>query len=344
LRESREPVVVCGTDITDATVAGLAADLAALLRSGDRQAGLLYLMQGANAFGAAALAEDTASVEELLEAVEGGEVKAVVAVEADLLGRYPDLDRVKRCLERLDLLVSVDCLDTDTARSAGVFLPSGTVFETGGAFVNQEGRVQHCNGVFAGGLSVARTGGGGHPPRMFTDKVPGGGLRAPWELVTRLAETGDSPLPLPEITEEGHMAVPPGGEKLFDAARAAGEKAAGSGVTVMTVERTFGTEELSSLSPPLRQVEPAPEGYLFTGTAEALGVADGDELEIAAGRGAVSLRVKTFPSMAPDTLAVPRHRNVNWRRLGPAPVKMAADHIRKATGGQPRPTMGDGTT
>jgi hypothetical protein len=162
--------------------------------------------------------------------------------------------------------------------------------------------------------------------------------------VSRLAGTGADPLSLPETTEEGRIVVPPAREELFDAARATGREETGGGITVVTVERTFGTEALSSLSPPLREVETAPEAYLFTGTAEALGVSDGDPLEIATGEGTVSLQVRTFPSMAPDTLVVPRHRDMDWQRLGPAPVKMTADRFRKSAKGQPRPTIGDETT
>ena len=45
--------MVCGTDIVRETTPDLAADLALLLKSGGREAGLFYLLPGANAFGAA---------------------------------------------------------------------------------------------------------------------------------------------------------------------------------------------------------------------------------------------------------------------------------------------------
>ena len=53
LGKSQKPVVVCGTDIVRETTPALAADLARLLAAAGQEAGLFYLLPGANAFGAA---------------------------------------------------------------------------------------------------------------------------------------------------------------------------------------------------------------------------------------------------------------------------------------------------
>ena len=46
-------MVVCGTDIVRETTPSLAADIALLLKAAGKEAGLFYLLPGANAFGAA---------------------------------------------------------------------------------------------------------------------------------------------------------------------------------------------------------------------------------------------------------------------------------------------------
>ena len=53
LQKSQKPVVVCGTDIVRETTPALAADIALLLKAAGKEAGLFYLLPGANAFGAA---------------------------------------------------------------------------------------------------------------------------------------------------------------------------------------------------------------------------------------------------------------------------------------------------
>ena len=49
--QSRRPVLVCGTDVVRESTPALAADLARLLREAGLDAGLFYLLPGANAFG-----------------------------------------------------------------------------------------------------------------------------------------------------------------------------------------------------------------------------------------------------------------------------------------------------
>jgi len=50
LRQSKNPVIVCGTEIVPETTPRLAADNALLLRAAKNRAGLFYLMPGPNAF------------------------------------------------------------------------------------------------------------------------------------------------------------------------------------------------------------------------------------------------------------------------------------------------------
>jgi hypothetical protein len=63
------------------------------------------------------------------------------------------------------------------------------VFESGGWFVNQEGRAQRAEPVYRGGVPIVETGGGGHPPRVFRRDVPGGAPEPAWRL---LGEVGSA--------------------------------------------------------------------------------------------------------------------------------------------------------
>jgi NADH-quinone oxidoreductase subunit G len=206
LGSARLPVVVCGSDIVRLSTPALAAGAARLLASRLNRAGFFPVLAGANAYGAALMNSDpSVSFDDILDAVERGQVKALVCVESDPLSRFAGHSRVHAALAGLELLVSVDYLPTITNDKSHVFLPSQTVFEAGGGFVNQEGRVQHAHPAFACGLPIDQTlegghpsGGhasdlptdqpvkGAHPPRTYSLVVPGSAPLPSWEILARL--------------------------------------------------------------------------------------------------------------------------------------------------------------
>ena len=173
LQQSRYPVIVCGTDIVRETTPGLAADHGRLLRAGKGRAGLFYLMPGANAFGAALLCSEKGSFMETIESVEKGTVKALVLVESDPFWSFPDQDRLRQAVERLDFLLVLDYLSTEAARHSDIFIPTRTLFEMESAYVNNEGRVQFSPATHRGGIPIEQIGDGNHPPRVFRSDIPG---------------------------------------------------------------------------------------------------------------------------------------------------------------------------
>ncbi len=174
LRQSRYPVIVCGTSIVRETTPDLAADSGLLLYAAKARAGLFYLMPGANAFGAALLTSAEESLMDVIEAIEKGNIKALMVVESDPFWSFPDQERLKQALDRVDLLLVMDYLPSRTARLAHIFLPTRTVFETETGFVNQEGRVQFAAAAHCGGIPISQVAAGNHPPRLFRHDIPGG--------------------------------------------------------------------------------------------------------------------------------------------------------------------------
>ena len=82
----------------------------------------------------------------------GRAVKALVVVESDPLGGFPERVLVEAALARVELVVVIDYLDSATSRRARVLLPSQTVYESGGIFINHEGRAQESPRLFGGDL------------------------------------------------------------------------------------------------------------------------------------------------------------------------------------------------
>ena len=79
---------------------------------------------------------------ELFEAVGRGSVKALWIMATNPVVSMPDADRVRRALERCELVVVSDCVrETDTTRCAHVLLPAAAWGEKSGTVTNSERRI-----------------------------------------------------------------------------------------------------------------------------------------------------------------------------------------------------------
>jgi NADH-quinone oxidoreductase subunit G len=331
LRASRRPVIVCGTEIACDGLPDLAADIALLLNAGDRSGGLFYTLPGASAFSAAQLGEY--SLDEALTGIETGAVKALLVVESDPFSHYPDQKRLETALERLELLVVLDYLDSRIARQAHILLPTATVYETGGHFVNQEGRVQFSPAAHEGGISVLQSGGGGHPPREYAAAAPEAGQPPAWRalaaldgaaeaidpmvLLQELGETvpGFQPLARPDpIPPEGlRLSLPVDESRFFDPARLSNPRPSAHGLRLVLTEWTLGTEALSVRSACLEKVTPEPCMTLHPADAARLKLADGKRATVETGIGQLTATVRIVDPMAEGVLVLPRHHRLAWQ-------------------------------
>ncbi len=86
---------------------------------------------------------------ELFDAIDAGRVKAVWIMSTNPAVSMPDADRVRRALERCELVVVSDCVrETDTTAYAHVLLPATTWGEKSGTVTNSERRISRQR-VFA---------------------------------------------------------------------------------------------------------------------------------------------------------------------------------------------------
>jgi len=200
-QNSQRPVIVCGTNIVSLSVIAAAADLAHELKAGNKRAGLFYVLSGANAFGAAIASDGGKPFSEILHLMENGQVRALLLVEADPLYHFPNQERMKNALKKLELLVVLDYLPNRTLALFGkapaamptpasapicILLPTLTHFETSAGFINNEGRLQHADAVHCGGMPLSQLTGGSHPPRAYRKDIPGTGANAAWEVLSEL--------------------------------------------------------------------------------------------------------------------------------------------------------------
>jgi NADH-quinone oxidoreductase subunit G len=342
LRGAGRPVIVCGTASGDAGLPSEAATLAGGLR-----AKLFCLLQGPNAYGAGLLARGRA-LEETLDSIETGETKALLLAEADPFWSFPDRVRLERALSRLEALVVLDYLASPCAERAHVFLPSATLFEAGGTFVNTEGRAQRAAAAFAPGTPIEQEARGEHPLRLFRRRPNGADPEPSWQLLAALGQAlepaarfEEPPLLWLEKQDGPWAGVsnldPETGGCLLrgEAAPVRSQESpsprrGGSGLTLLLTGRTFGTEELSASSPPLRELEGKPSLALHPGEAARAGLRKGDTVVLTLEGGALEVEVQTFQNMAPGVAVLPKHRTVSWQRAGAASSALALEKIGKA--------------
>ncbi len=88
---------------------------------------------------------------EMFEAVKDGRLRAMFIMGADPMGlSHTDDGAVSEALEKLELLVVIDPVSTETAKKATFVLPGLFCFEKEGAFTNYRGRVQRFRKAVAG--------------------------------------------------------------------------------------------------------------------------------------------------------------------------------------------------
>lgn len=82
------------------------------------------------------------TVVEMVEAAKKGKLKAMYIMGENVLLSDPDINKVKKALEKLDFLVVQDIFKNETAEVADVILPAASFAEKEGTFTNTERRVQ----------------------------------------------------------------------------------------------------------------------------------------------------------------------------------------------------------
>ena len=91
---------------------------------------------------------------------------------------------------------------------------------------------------------------------------------------------------------------------------------------------TFGTEELASYSHLMREAEAAPVLLIHPDDAGKLGLSDGDRAALHLPKGSLAVTVKLAATLAPGVVVLPRHRQLDWRKLAEMPVYLSAQPHR----------------
>ena len=358
LRASQRVVIVCGTQVVRETTVVLAGDCVSLLRAAKKQAGLFYLLPQANAFGASLLTNKEFSFLNTLEGMENGSIKGLILVENDPFYSFHHRQRLDLAIEKLDLLIVLDYLESPAVRKAHVFLPTSTLYEASGIYINQEGRAQAATKTYLGGISIAQIGGGNHPPRIYGSEIPGGEARAAFQFLNQIGDGGSdedettsqqNPLRWLSTNVAALAKIPTFGE-LTEAGMLINSSDEGTGqfsldwkeekdkgdmtgdlLEVILTDLTFGTEELSSFSPPLRKLEKEPCLFMQVNDAARMGLSSEDRVRIKLDEGDVEVDVRLEENMAPGVVILPRHRLLEWQKVKRLPKFVRFEEIEKVS-------------
>jgi NADH-quinone oxidoreductase subunit G len=188
LRQSRKTAFICGIQVVTESLPDAVADVAQVFSEIKEKSGLFYVFPAANSFGAALWDKsDQRSFEDILEEIEQEKIKALIAVESNPLFYFPDRNRLVDAIKKLELFLVLDYLPSPTVNRADMFIPSQTVFESGGSFINQEGRIQYAHPIHSGGVPICQHSKGSHPERIYGLGIPGNDPIPSWEILARIS-------------------------------------------------------------------------------------------------------------------------------------------------------------
>lgn len=357
--ESRRPVIICGTGITSPATIDLAADLTHLLQRTRAGSRLFYPLAGPNAFGAGLLQQSSRYFPSILRDIEAGEIRALVVAESDPFFHFRDQRRLEEALDQLELLAVFDYLPTRLVERADIFIPTATVFEAGGSFINNSGLLQYAAPVQENCIPLALLEGGSHPPRSY-DRSAGprrcpsvyeallhlaGGLAirtptadvSPWSLLPD-EYPDQAELLMERYPADGLELLPRMSEVApFQAPQEAAAEISPDTLAVLLVDRTFGTEELSCHAEPLEQLAGSPHAFIHFGDATRAGLREGERLRLRSGDEDVGLVLRVTDKMAPGHLVIPRQHRMRgvWRDIPRSVELEELQKMREPASGTP---------
>jgi len=250
-----------------------------------------------------------ATLPEILERAERGEIKALYLVGENPLGTLPVSMRVRQALENVEFIVCQDPFLTETGEMADFVLPAAVAAEKEGTFTDVEGKIRRVAQAFD----------------------PRGEARPDWKIFCDLSKAMNHPLQYkgPEdIAQEIAKLVPgyyreerpaPRPERYSEnsvVAEIAGryrpaepKKEDPSPFTLNLVQILYHSGKLSTRDPGLMKIDAKAVLYISTADAEAMGLKTGDTVKIKSSLGQVEVPVEVSENLSKGVVQFPNHFN-----------------------------------
>jgi len=98
---------------------------------------------------------------------------------------------------------------------------------------------------------------------------------------------------------------------------------------LLIVDWTFGTEELSTYSKFIQQVEKEPCLFMNPKDASMMDLKDRERITLHLDKGRLEVELRIVENMASGVIIMPQHRQLAWQKIERWPVKVTVDQIRK---------------
>lgn len=224
----------------------------------------------------------------IVDAIEKGEIRALVVMGSDLLHILPNRTRIEAALKKLECLVVLDLFPTATAQQAHVLLPAATAAEKSGTFTTVDRRVQ----VFTAAASPA---GDSRPDHVILGdlyaRLTGSAAPSLCDLRQEMSQTAVTPAPVtaPALVPVAPVASP------------------SASMTLLLAPIIRHNGSYSSWSANNRMVAGEAVALLSTVDSGRIGVIGGNVVTISANSGSVTLPVEVLPDMPAGLVVVPNH-------------------------------------
>ena len=254
----------------------------------------------------------------ILDGIEKGEIRLLYLVGTNPLVSFPQSDRWRKALEKVEFLIVQDILSSELTSMAHVVLPGTTFAEKSGSVTALDNRVSCLN------KAIASVGESREDWEIFVDlcqRLTGGGscpdnlavlteIRSlvPMYEGVCFAGSGHGQLCLKEVY------TPEKQRLIYSEVTGGGQSI--NGLQLLTGKMLFHFGTTSTFAPGPLSV--APNGYVEVNAGDALdlGVADGDNLRLTSTAGELIAPVRVSAALPSGLLFAPYHfASVNVQKL-----------------------------
>jgi predicted molibdopterin-dependent oxidoreductase YjgC len=252
----------------------------------------------------------------MIEAAEAGSLKALYIMGENPLRALPQSDRVQKALQKLDILVVQDIINSETAKIADAVLPGAAISEKQGSVTNLEGRIQSFEPVVEPpgkakadweilDQLIARLGGG--KPYGSIAKIRAE-IR---QLVPRYASLNGSGQAWLELTSDKALFSSKGADELISfypvvsTEDQSADPAYPFTAIVGTQRYQLGSGTRTEASERIRAYASAAKIEMAPQDAADLAVENGDSVTVSSQHGRVTRAIQIKPGLNPGRIFVP---------------------------------------